>query len=317
MSQLTRAVGRRDDEGDRQLPRLRRADPGAGGALARPHQGRRRARERRARPARPRTRPSGSQPPPSGSPGRARRPVPDRRLPDRLGHLVEHERERGDRHPRRRGRPPERRRQHGPVVERRLPLGRAPRRARRDRARPAARARRARRLARGEGRASSTTSSSPAARTGWTPCPSRSARSSAATQRRCARAAARVEDALPRLGQIPLGGTATGTGLNTHPEFAARVRAMLAARDRAAHLGARRPVRGAGRPRRHRRGLRRAQDGRRLADEDRQRHPLARLRPPRRGSARSSCPSCRRAARSCRARSTRSCARSSPRWPRR
>jgi fumarate hydratase class II len=40
--------------------------------------------------------------------------------------------------------------------------------------------------------------------------------------------AARVEDALPRLGQIPLGGTATGTGLNTHPEFARRVRALLA-----------------------------------------------------------------------------------------
>ena len=39
---------------------------------------------------------------------------------------------------------------------------------------------------------------------------------------------ARVDDALPRLGQIPLGGTATGTGLNTHPEFAARVRARLA-----------------------------------------------------------------------------------------
>ena len=38
----------------------------------------------------------------------------------------------------------------------------------------------------------------------------------------------RVEDALPRLGQIPLGGTATGTGLNTHPEFAERVRALLA-----------------------------------------------------------------------------------------
>jgi fumarate hydratase class II len=37
----------------------------------------------------------------------------------------------------------------------------------------------------------------------------------------------RVRDALPRLGQIPLGGTATGTGLNTHPEFAARVRARL------------------------------------------------------------------------------------------
>ena len=39
--------------------------------------------------------------------------------------------------------------------------------------------------------------------------------------------AARVRDALPRLGKVPLGGTATGTGLNTHPEFAVRVRARL------------------------------------------------------------------------------------------
>ena len=39
---------------------------------------------------------------------------------------------------------------------------------------------------------------------------------------------ARLEDAMPRLGQIPLGGTATGTGLNTHPDFAERVRALLA-----------------------------------------------------------------------------------------
>jgi fumarate hydratase class II len=38
---------------------------------------------------------------------------------------------------------------------------------------------------------------------------------------------ARIRDALPRLGQIPLGGTATGTGLNTHREFAARVRDYL------------------------------------------------------------------------------------------
>src|SRR5256714_977315 len=38
---------------------------------------------------------------------------------------------------------------------------------------------------------------------------------------------ARVQDALPRLGQIPLGGTAVGTGLNTHPEFAPRVRTLL------------------------------------------------------------------------------------------
>jgi len=39
---------------------------------------------------------------------------------------------------------------------------------------------------------------------------------------------ARVGSTLARLGQIPLGGTATGTGLNTHPEFAARVRTRLA-----------------------------------------------------------------------------------------
>jgi len=38
---------------------------------------------------------------------------------------------------------------------------------------------------------------------------------------------ARVEATLGRVGQIPLGGTATGTGLNTHPEFAERVRATL------------------------------------------------------------------------------------------
>ena len=40
---------------------------------------------------------------------------------------------------------------------------------------------------------------------------------------------ARVADALPRVAQIPLGGTATGTGLNTHPQFARRVRRRLAA----------------------------------------------------------------------------------------
>ena len=38
---------------------------------------------------------------------------------------------------------------------------------------------------------------------------------------------ARIEGSMPRLGQIPLGGTATGTGLNTHPEFAPRVREHL------------------------------------------------------------------------------------------
>jgi fumarate hydratase class II len=37
----------------------------------------------------------------------------------------------------------------------------------------------------------------------------------------------RVQAALVHVGQIPLGGTATGTGLNTHPKFAERVRARL------------------------------------------------------------------------------------------
>jgi fumarate hydratase class II len=39
---------------------------------------------------------------------------------------------------------------------------------------------------------------------------------------------ARVQAALPHVAQIPLGGTATGTGLNTHPQFAEKVRARLA-----------------------------------------------------------------------------------------
>jgi len=41
--------------------------------------------------------------------------------------------------------------------------------------------------------------------------------------------ARRVRNALPQVAQIPLGGTATGTGLNTHPEFAEKVRARLSA----------------------------------------------------------------------------------------
>ena len=42
-------------------------------------------------------------------------------------------------------------------------------------------------------------------------------------------AARRVRLALPQVAQIPLGGTATGTGLNTHADFAAKVRERLAA----------------------------------------------------------------------------------------
>src|SRR6187549_1274360 len=39
----------------------------------------------------------------------------------------------------------------------------------------------------------------------------------------------RIENALPQVAQIPLGGTATGTGLNTHKDFAAKVREKLSA----------------------------------------------------------------------------------------
>jgi fumarate hydratase class II len=99
-----------------------------------------------------------------------------------------------------------------------------------------------------------------------------------AAQVRQGAAAYRVD--LERVGQIPLGGTAVGTGLNTHPEFAATSAPALR-RLRPDDPPAGRRVRGAGCARRPRRGLRRAEDGRRLADEDRQRSPLHGLRPAR------------------------------------
>lgn len=43
------------------------------------------------------------------------------------------------------------------------------------------------------------------------------------------KAARRIDAVLESLAEIPLGGTATGTGLNVHPEFAGRVRERLAA----------------------------------------------------------------------------------------
>ena len=51
----------------------------------------------------------------------------------------------------------------------------------------------------------------------------------AATPRRSGSAAGGWQNALPQVAQIPLGGTATGTGLNTHQDFAAKVREKLAA----------------------------------------------------------------------------------------
>jgi fumarate hydratase class II len=48
----------------------------------------------------------------------------------------------------------------------------------------------------------------------------------------------RVQAALVHVGQIPLGGTATGTGLNTHPRFAERVRARLKRESRLRQIAA-------------------------------------------------------------------------------
>ena len=42
-------------------------------------------------------------------------------------------------------------------------------------------------------------------------------------------AIARIGDSLARLRRLAIGGTAVGTGINTHPEFAARVVADLTA----------------------------------------------------------------------------------------
>ena len=162
---------------------------------------------------------------------RARRPVPDRRLPDRLGHLVEHERERGDRDARRRGRARERRREHGPVVERRLPVGRAPGGARRARQRPAAGAR----------RSSSASLAAKAVefddvvksgRTHWMDAvPVTLGQEFGGYAAQVREGQARVEATLERLGKIPLGGTAVGTG----PQHAPRVRRARAREARRRH----------------------------------------------------------------------------------
>ena len=84
----------------------------------------------------------------------------------------------------------------------------------------------------------------------------------------------RIEAALPDLLELAIGGTAVGTGLNTHPEFAERVAAKIAELDRPAVQVGAEQVRRAGGARRAGGGFRSAQDARGLADEDRQRHPL-------------------------------------------
>ena len=121
----------------------------------------------------------------------------------------------------------------------------------------------------------------------------------------------RVRDALGRAAEIPLGGTATGTGLNTHPEFAERVREKLglgeAPRDRfeaQANRDALVELHGALKVV--------AVSLTKIAND-----LVLMGSGPRTGSASCSCRSCRRARRSCPARSTRSSPRWCCRWPRR
>ena len=114
------------------------------------------------------------------------------------------------------------------------------------------------------------------------------------------RARSAIAAALVHVGQIPLGGTATGTGLNTHPKFAARVAPRLRRESGLRQIDAPRTRSRPGQPRRPRRAVGRAEGARRVADEDRRRPRADGLRTAGRASARSCCPSCRRAPRSCR-----------------
>ena len=132
-------------------------------------------------------------------------------------------------------------------------------------------ARHARRKGRGV-RAASSRSAAPTCRTRRR---SRSGRRSRGWVAQLDHGIAHVEAALPHLCELALGGTAVGTGLNAHPEFARARRRRAGAAHRAAVRHRAQQVRGARRARRAGARARRAQDAGRVADEDRQRRALA------------------------------------------
>jgi fumarate hydratase class II len=80
---------------------------------------------------------------------------------------------------------------------------------------------------------------------------------------------ARLRAVLPGLHEIALGGTAVGTGLNAHPEFAVRSAARIAALTGLVHVRAQQ-VRRPGRPGGDRLRVGRPEDPRHQPDEDRQ-----------------------------------------------
>ena len=209
-----------------------------------------------------------------GRPRRLGRRVPDRRVPDRLGHVVEHERQRGARHARRRAArragAPERRRQRPAVVQRPVPVG-DPRR--RDRARSSSTSsRRSTHLAAaldGEGRRvrrrREVRPHPPDGRHAGDARPGvRRVRRAGALRRRAAAA-----PCCPASAELPLGGTAVGTGINAPGRASPRRSSRWLAADTgpAADRGAR-PLRGAGRARRAGRAVRRAAHDRGRPEQD-------------------------------------------------
>ena len=89
----------------------------------------------------------------------------------------------------------------------------------------------------------------------------------------------RVEAALPGIYELPLGGTAVGTGLNAPPGFAAAAIAEIAQRTGLPFVEARNHFEAQAAQGRGLLPERSAADLRGGADQDRQRHPLAGLRP--------------------------------------
>ena len=275
-------MGRGDRQGRRELPDLRRDGARRGDPLAGAPEGRRRRRQRRARPARQAQGPEHREGGRRDRRRQARRPVPDRRLPDRLGHLDEHQRQRGDRAAGRGGRAPQRPRQHGPVLQRRVPLRRAPRRARRRPERAAARAQAARTLLRPQGE------ELPERRQGGAhPPDGRRARDPRPGVRRLRRPDRPRQRARAGGARARRPDPARRHRHRHRPEHPPEIRREG---PRAAEQGIRpetdrraaRPLRGAGQPRRAGRALRCAEGHRRVADEDRRRPRADGLRSARR-----------------------------------
>ena len=112
---------------------------------------------------------------------------------------------------------------------------------------------------------------------------------------------ARARRAAEAVYELPAGGTAVGTGINTHPEFGRRVAAALGQGNRHPVRRSRQSFRGQCPARRPGRMPRRTADHRHDAVQRGQQHPLARRRARAAGSTKSCCPTGSRAARSCRA----------------